>query len=46
MTTNQVKRKYEKPSVKVYELKQRPVLLQASGQIDATMTGTWEEETI
>ena len=43
MTT---KKKYEKPSTKVYELKHRPQLLQASGQIDATMTGTFTEEDI
>ena len=40
------KRKYEKPSMKVHVLKQQPQLLQASGSVGATMTGTWEEETI
>ena len=37
---------YENPSMKVFELKQKPQLLQASGSVGATMTGTWEEETI
>ena len=37
---------YEKPSMQVFELKQQPQLLQASGSVDATMTGTWEEEPI
>ncbi len=41
MTT---KKKYEKPSTKVYELKQKPQLLQSS--VNATMNGVWEEETI
>ena len=40
------KKLYEKPSMKVFELKQQPQLLQASGSVDATMTGTWEEEDI
>ena len=40
------KRNYEKPSMKVHVLKQRPQLLQASGSVGATMTRTWEEETI
>ena len=37
---------YEKPSMKVFELKHQPQLLQASAQVDATMDGTWTEETI
>ena len=37
---------YEKPSMKVFELKQQPQLLQASASVGATMSGTWEEETI
>ena len=41
MTT---KKKYEKPSSKVYELKQQPQLLQSS--VTATMNGTWTEEDI
>ena len=43
MTT---KKKYEKPSTKVFELKQRPVLLVGSvnGNVNATMNGTFEEE--
>ena len=44
MTTQ--KKQYEKPSLQVFELKQQPQLLQASGSVGATMTGTWEEETI
>ena len=40
------KKLYEKPSMQVFELKQQPQLLQASGSVDATMTGTWEEEDI
>lgn len=40
------KKMYEKPTTKVYELKQQPTLLQASAQVDATMDGTWTEETI
>ena len=37
---------YEKPSMRVFPLRQKPQLLQASGSVGATMTGTWEEETI
>ena len=37
---------YEKPAMQVFELKQQPQLLQASGQVDATMPGTWTEENI
>ena len=40
------KKIYEKPSMKVFELKQQPQLLQASASVGATMSGTWEEETI
>ena len=40
------KREYEKPSMQVFELRQQPQLLQASAQVDATMTGTWTEENI
>ena len=45
MTT---KKKYEKPSSKVYELKQQPQLLAGSvnGDVNATMNGTWTEEDI
>ena len=39
MTT---KKKYKKPSMQVFDLKQQPQLLQAS----ATMEDTWTEETI
>ena len=44
MTTK--KREYEKPSMRVFELKQQPQLLQASASVGATMTGTWTEENI
>ena len=39
---------YEKPSLEVVELKQQPTLLAGSvnGDVDATMDGTWSEETI
>ena len=41
------KKKYEKPSMKAYELKQRPSLLAVSGEVGATMDGTpWVEENI
>ena len=40
MTT---KKKYEKPSMQVFELKQQPQLLQASGQVNATMDNEWED---
>lgn len=45
MTT---KKKYEKPTTKVYELKQQPTLLAGSvnGDVDATMNGTWTEEEV
>ena len=46
MTT---KKKYEKPAMQVFELKQQPTLLQASvnsGDVNATMSGTFGEETI
>ena len=44
MTT--MKKPYEKPSMKVFELKQQPQLLAGSAQVDATMDGTWTEENI
>ena len=44
MTTK--KKEYEKPSMQVFELKQQPQLLVGSDSVNATMTGTWEEETI
>jgi len=42
------KKMYEKPTTKVYELKQQPQLLAGSvnGDVNATMNGTFEEETI
>jgi hypothetical protein len=39
------RKKYEKPSVEVVELKQTGMLM-TSGQVNATMNGTWEEEDI
>lgn len=39
------KKEYEKPSVEVVELKQTGMLM-TSGQVNATMNGTWEEEDI
>lgn len=46
MTT--MKKPYEKPSMQVFDLKQQPQLLQASvsSDVNATMDGTWTEETI
>ena len=42
-----MKRKdYEKPTMKVVQLKYRAQLLQASGQVQATMSSNWEEEVI
>ena len=40
------KKKYEKPSVEVVVLNQKPTLLAGSEQVDATMNGTWTEEDI
>ena len=40
------KKIYEKPSMRVFDLKHKPSLLAGSNQVDATMTGTWTEETI
>jgi hypothetical protein len=42
------KKMYEKPTTKVYELKQQPQLLAGSvnGDVNATMNGTWMEEEI
>lgn len=42
------KKQYEKPSVEVVVLKQQTALLAGSvnGDVDATMDGTWSEETI
>ena len=45
MTTK--KREYEKPSVRVFELKQKLMLHSVSGNnVNATMSGTWTEEDI
>jgi hypothetical protein len=42
------KKMYEKPSVEVVVLNQQTALLAGSvnGDVDATMDGTWSEETI
>ena len=39
---------YEKPAMQVFELKQQPQLLAGSvtGDVNATMSGDWDEETI
>ena len=39
------KKLYEKPSIEVVVLKQAGMLM-TSGDVDATMTGTWTEDTI
>ena len=48
MTTK--KREYEKPSMKVFDLKQKPSLLAGSATVGATvgatMDGTWTEQDI
>ena len=43
MTT---KKKYEKPSMKVFPLRQKPRLMVGSETVTATMNGTWTEEDI
>ena len=42
------KKMYEKPAMQVFELKQQQQLLAGSvnGDVNATMDGTFEEETI
>jgi hypothetical protein len=42
------KKEYERPAMQVVQLKQRQQLLtgSATGDVNATMNGTWEEETI
>ena len=42
------KKEYERPTMQVFELKQQPQLLAGSvpGDVNATMNGTFEEETI
>ena len=43
------KKEYERPTMQVVKLKQQPQLLQASvnsGDVNATMNGTWTEEDI
>ena len=45
MTT---KKKYKKPSMQVFDLKQQPQLLAGSAQVDASLynNGEWTEEDI
>ena len=40
------RKKYERATMQVVELQQQAHLLQASGQVQATMNGTWTEEDI
>ena len=40
------KKKYEKPSLEVVVLKQKPTLLAGSEQVNATMNDTWTEQDI
>ena len=46
--TSMKKKEYERPTTQVVQLKQQAYLLQASatGDVNATMDGTWTEETI
>jgi hypothetical protein len=43
MTTINEKRKYAKPSMKVYELRQAPQLLAGSGERDPYIPTEWPE---
>ena len=43
MTT---KKMYEKPSMQVFPLRQKPRLMVGSETVTATMNGTWTEEDI
>ena len=40
------KKDYQKPTMQVVKLQHQAHLLQASGQVNATMNSTWEEEDI
>lgn len=40
------KRTYERPSMRVYPLRQKPRLLVGSDTVKATMDGTWQESDI
>ena len=40
------KRKYVRPAMKVYTLRQKPKLLVGSDTVRATMDGTWQESDI
>ena len=48
MINSMKKKEYERPAMEVVELKLQPQLLAGSvtGDVNATMNGTWEEETI
>ena len=40
------KKDYQTPTMNIVECEQETELLQASGQVNATMNSTWEEEDI
>ncbi len=40
------KKVYQRPTMQVVKLQQQQHLLQASGEANATMNSTWEEENI
>ena len=40
------RKEYEKPAMQVFPLRQKPQLLAGSDTVNATMTGTWDEENI
>lgn len=40
------KKQYQKPTMQVFMMKQQQQLLQASGQVNATMGNEWEDEDI
>ena len=39
------KKRYRKPTMQIVQLQHTQILM-ASGQVNATMSGTWEEEEI
>lgn len=41
-----IKKQYEEPTISIVEVEQCASLLQASGEVDVTMDGTFEEESI
>jgi len=40
------KKNYQTPTMEVVKMQQQTHLLQASGEVNATMNSTWEEEDI